>query len=680
VPPVVGLQWPVARYEAENGQLQGAAITVGASDHSNRSVGDLAGEASQRQAVVLNVAGDGVAWPIAAGQAGANALVLRYSVPDAVGGGGSSATLNLMVRNASGQIRSQNTLILTSRYAWLYGGVKDGTKLYNVPANATIYATADTPTHLYDEIQLKLNIALAPGDVISIAEPSANAVPDIALDFIELETVPQALSQPTGFLSITDPQCGAIESDLRHSGKVFDGQDDSSYGSVFQSTLGNNPYNPVSFEVQEKDYYTTKPGVDALQDTTPNQATSGLSMFQLADHNYQSLQTCIQIVSTSAGKYKGVWIPAGRFYARGLLKLPSSLNIQGAGMWYSKFTAVDTAPPVAASDQGRTGIASTSGDLVFSSQTGGTDSVTLSNFAVFGNVTQRDIVDSVAPMGVHGEFTRSVIDNVWVEHEFIGLNMNSSSSMVQISNSRVRNTFADGIDFYGSTSNSVIENSSSRSTGDDGFAMWSQGTTASTVSQNDQITNSSAELQWYGDGFAIYGGMGGSILHSNASDILNYPCLQMSTQFVPSTVPATSTMSATASDLTFTRCGGNGFNQQFGALLIGTDLLGINGIHVSDVRIGSPTYKAIDVRPIPAPASHSVVATFSDVVIANVEALSAPSCAAVNPYSGGTAQFNNVCSCAAVAAAPAACSVTNASSSTFQVTPNTCNMQTCAAF
>ena len=56
----LGLTWPVATYEAEAGTLGGAASIVGAADGSDRAVGDLGGEASQRQAVLLTQVGDTV--------------------------------------------------------------------------------------------------------------------------------------------------------------------------------------------------------------------------------------------------------------------------------------------------------------------------------------------------------------------------------------------------------------------------------------------------------------------------------------------------------------------------------------------------------------------------------------------------------------------------------------------
>jgi hypothetical protein len=347
-------------------------------------------------------------------------------------------------------------------------------------------------------------------------------------------------------------------------------------------------------------------------------------------------------------------------------------------MWYSKFTSVDTAAPAkVATAQGRTGIAGTSGNLVFSSHSGGAQRVMLSNFSIFGNVTQRDVVDSVIPMGIHGEFIDSTFDDIWVEHEFIGINTNLNSANVEISHGRVRNTFADGIDFYGSTSRSRIVHSSARSTGDDGFAMWSQGSTPSGISQSNVISHSSAQLQWYGDGFAIYGGNGGDISHSTASDILNYPCLQVSTQFVPAALPASATMSAQGHDLDFYRCGGNGFNQQFGALLLGTNLESIDGVKLDRIKIVDPTYRGIEVRSFVSSPTQSVPATLKNTSVSDIDVVGAPACATVRAHVSGVIAFDNACECTPASTLPATCAVSNASANTFQVSPNYCAAQAC---
>ena len=42
-----------------------------------------------------------------------------------------------------------------------------------------------------------------------------------------------------------------------------------------------------------------------------------------------------------------------------------------------------------------------------------------------------------------------------------------------VSNSRIRNNFADGVNFAQGTRNSKVQNSNVRGNGDDGLAIWS---------------------------------------------------------------------------------------------------------------------------------------------------------------------------------------------------------------
>ncbi|NEE25862.1 hypothetical protein G3M53_10360, partial [Streptomyces sp. SID7982] len=69
---------PYDMYEAEDGTAGGAAKTVG----PNRTIGDVAGEASGRKAVTLDRTGDYVEFTT---RAATNTLVTRFSIPDAPG-------------------------------------------------------------------------------------------------------------------------------------------------------------------------------------------------------------------------------------------------------------------------------------------------------------------------------------------------------------------------------------------------------------------------------------------------------------------------------------------------------------------------------------------------------------------------------------------------------------------
>ena len=100
---------PYDMYEAEDGTVGGGAAVVG----PNRTIGDLAGEASGRKAVTLNTTGAYVQWTT---RASTNTLVTRFSIPDSAGGGGTNATLDVYVNGTF-----LKAIDLTSKYAWLYG-------------------------------------------------------------------------------------------------------------------------------------------------------------------------------------------------------------------------------------------------------------------------------------------------------------------------------------------------------------------------------------------------------------------------------------------------------------------------------------------------------------------------------------------------------------------------------
>jgi hypothetical protein len=81
-------------------------------------------------------------------------------------------------------------------------------------------------------------------------------------------------------------------------------------------------------------------------------------------------------------------------------------------------------------------------------------------------------------MGTYG--SNSKITNVWVEHFECGawiagydapLPVDITTNLV-MSNMRIRNNYADGVNFCQGTNNSVVEHSSIRNEGDDGLAVW----------------------------------------------------------------------------------------------------------------------------------------------------------------------------------------------------------------
>ncbi|WP_328907139.1 discoidin domain-containing protein [Streptomyces sp. NBC_00234] len=178
-----GAHMPYDMYEAEDGTAGGGAQVVG----PNRTVGDIAGEASGRRAVNLDATGEYVEFTT---RASTNTLVTRFSMPDAAGGGGIDSTINVYVDGVM-----KKALPLTSKYAWLYGAE---TSPGNSPA-------AGTPRHIYDEAHIMLGETVPAGSRIRLQKDAANTS-TYAIDFVSLEQVapvanpdPARYTVPAGF-------------------------------------------------------------------------------------------------------------------------------------------------------------------------------------------------------------------------------------------------------------------------------------------------------------------------------------------------------------------------------------------------------------------------------------------------------------------------------------------------
>ncbi|WTP94322.1 discoidin domain-containing protein [Streptomyces anulatus] len=179
-----GANMPYTMYEAEDGNPGGGANVVG----PNRTVGDIAGEASGRKAVNLDATGEYVEFTA---RAATNTLVTRFSMPDAPGGGGIDSSINVYVDGVF-----KKALPLTSKYAWLYGAETQ-------PENAP---SAGGPRHIYDEAHLLLGETVPAGSKIRLQKDAANSAANYAIDFVNLEQVapaanpdPAAYAVPTGF-------------------------------------------------------------------------------------------------------------------------------------------------------------------------------------------------------------------------------------------------------------------------------------------------------------------------------------------------------------------------------------------------------------------------------------------------------------------------------------------------
>ena len=172
----IGADMPWTTYEAENMKTTGSVLGPKYAPFLVET------ESSGQKCVKLVTAGEYVEFTA---QSSANAMVVRYSLPDAQGGGGMNSTLSLY-RNG----KFVKELPVTSRYSWLYGHYP----FSNRPSDGK-------PRNFYDEVRLK-DLEFAKGDVIRL-QKADDDVAYCIIDLVDLECVAPPLAAPANSLSIT---------------------------------------------------------------------------------------------------------------------------------------------------------------------------------------------------------------------------------------------------------------------------------------------------------------------------------------------------------------------------------------------------------------------------------------------------------------------------------------------
>jgi hypothetical protein len=180
-----------AEQEAENARTNGTVIGP------DRTAYTLPSEASGRKAVKLTP-GQWVEFTL---PSSANAITVRYSIPDAPDGGGITAPLNVTVNG-----RNRKTMTLTSQYAWLYNQYpftnNPNADLLHpdwwvaecqcVPAATTptpTFAKPFRPHHFYDEQRLMLGRTFRAGDKIRLTSPAGSNAAWTVIDLLDTEVV-----------------------------------------------------------------------------------------------------------------------------------------------------------------------------------------------------------------------------------------------------------------------------------------------------------------------------------------------------------------------------------------------------------------------------------------------------------------------------------------------------------
>lgn len=173
----IGAEMPWTTYEAEDMKTTGTVL----GPKYGPFLVEM--ESSGQKCVKLRAAGEYVEFTV---QSPANAMVVRYSLPDALAGGGIDSTLSLYQNGTLIQ-----KLPLTSRCSWLYGKYP----FSNKPQDGK-------PRNFYDESRIK-DLKLIKGDVVRLQKSDPRA-PYCIIDLVDLEQTPAPLSAPANSLSLAE--------------------------------------------------------------------------------------------------------------------------------------------------------------------------------------------------------------------------------------------------------------------------------------------------------------------------------------------------------------------------------------------------------------------------------------------------------------------------------------------
>jgi Pectate lyase superfamily protein len=446
-----GAQLGIVEQEAENAATNGTILPFDPSAYT------LSGEASGRQAVTLT-SGQYVAFTLTRP---ANAMTIRYSIPDAPTGGGINAPLTVGVgHDGHGDTRPQ-TITLTSKYSYLYNQYSFTndpnadllhpdwwvTECSCVPSQTTpppTFPKPFRPMHFYDEQRLLLGKTYKAGDVVRLTVPANSHAAWTVIDLVDFQNVAGPARQPEDSVSVTD--FGADPHGIRDSAAAFD--------------------------------------------------------------------RAIQAARASDESEKTVYIPPGTFKVSRHI-IVDDVTIEGAGNWWSivKGHQVTLSSP-APDGSTHTGV----GFYGKYAADGASHNVHLSNFAIEGDVRERIDIDQVN--GVGGALNDSTIDGLYIHHTKVGVWLDGPMNNVTVENTVIADQIADGINFHQGVTNSRVVNSLIRNTGDDGLAMWSQAVSGQPAIEdaNNVFDHNTVLNPLLANGIAIYGGQDNTASNNIVAD------------------------------------------------------------------------------------------------------------------------------------------------------------------
>jgi hypothetical protein len=462
---------------------------------------------------------------------------------------------------------------LSSRHSWLYGNVDGPEALTNSPQTDA--------RRLFDESHALLAQTYPAGTVFRLQRDASDTASFYIIDLVDLEQVAAPLSKPSECTSITN--YGAVPND---------GIDDT----------------------------------DAIQRAVTDDQNGVISCVWIPAGQWRQEKKILTDDPLNRGMYNQVGI--------------RNVTLRGAGMWHSQLYS--TIEP-----QNQTGSINHphEGNFGFDID----DNVQISDIAIFGSGRIRGgDGNAEGGVGLNGRFGKNTkITNVWIEHAnvavWVGRDFDNIPELwgpadgLQFSGMRIRNTYADGINFSNGTRNSQVFNSSFRTTGDDSLAVWANPYVKDRsvdIAHDNRFANNTVQLPWRANGIAIYGGYNNSIENNLIYDTMNYPGIMLATDHDP--LPFSGTTLIANNGLY--RTGGAFWNedQEFGAITLFPSTRDITGVTIRDTDIYDSTYDGIQFK--------NGGGNMPDVAITNVKISNSLNGAGILAMSGarGNATLTNV--------------------------------------
>jgi len=284
----------------------------------------------------------------------------------------------------------------------------------------------------------------------------------------------------------------------------------------------------------------------------------------------------------------GIYLPVGKFYISKQIELnKDGMTLLGAGIWYTElyFTQLPSAK------------------FSLAGINGNGSNLHASNFSISAKANYR---------GHHRGFggywgKNSIIENIWLTrfsagfwiYNFLsGENPKITNDGITIRNCRIRNTYADGINFAKGASNCIAEHCSFRNNGDDAMVTWAQDTTGSKPTTFNTFRFNTVENNYRASGLALYGGQKHVAHHCIILDNFAGAGIRVNSTFVATPFATDSYMDI--SEMTMERCGTieDQFLTKIGAIQFDVVKYNVNNINLSNIDVKDAQVDGILIKDV----------------------------------------------------------------------------------